>query len=109
MARTTTQRLAAYQARYTQLAGQLANVGFIAAGSITHRYTHCASPGCRCNADPPQPHGPYYHGPPRSTARPSPSDSPPTKPTSTRNGSPTTGNSAPSSPRCATSPPKPPT
>ena len=60
MARTTTQRLAAYQARYTQLAGQLANVGFIAAGSITHRCTHCASPGCRCNADPPQPHGPYY-------------------------------------------------
>ena len=60
MARSTTQRLAAYQARYAQLAGQLANVGFIAAGSITHRYTRCASPGCRCNADPPQPHGPYY-------------------------------------------------
>lgn len=60
MARPTTERLAAYQARYAKLAGELADVGFIAAGSITHRYTRCASPGCRCNADPPQPHGPYY-------------------------------------------------
>lgn len=60
MARSTTERLAAYQARYAKLAGELANVGFIAAGSITHRYTRCASPGCRCNADPSQPHGPYY-------------------------------------------------
>lgn len=60
MARSTTERLATYQARYAELAGQLAEVGFIAAGSITHRYTRCASPGCRCNADPAQPHGPYY-------------------------------------------------
>jgi hypothetical protein len=60
MARSTTERLAGYQARYAELAGQLAEVGFIAAGSITHRYTRCASAGCRCNADPPQPHGPYY-------------------------------------------------
>jgi hypothetical protein len=54
------QRLAGYRARYVELARQVADIGFIAAGSITHRYTHCASPGCRCNADPPQPHGPYY-------------------------------------------------
>ena len=60
MARSTAERLAAYQARYTTLVGELADVGYIAAGSITHRHTRCASPGCRCNADPPQPHGPYY-------------------------------------------------
>jgi hypothetical protein len=54
------QRLAVYQARYAELAGQVTNIGFITAGSITRRYTHCTSPGCRCNADPPQPHGPYY-------------------------------------------------
>ena len=60
MARSTPQRLATHQARYTQLAAQLADVGFIAAGSVTRRYTRCTSPGCRCNADPPQPHGPYY-------------------------------------------------
>ncbi|MGH8903826.1 MAG: DUF6788 family protein [Egibacteraceae bacterium] len=23
-------------------------------------HTCCGSPGCRCHADPPQPHGPYY-------------------------------------------------
>ncbi|MGH8886429.1 MAG: DUF6788 family protein [Egibacteraceae bacterium] len=26
---------------------------------ITRRCTRCGSPGCRCHADPPQPHGPY--------------------------------------------------
>jgi hypothetical protein len=57
---TTAQRLATYQARYAELAGQLADVGLIAAGSVTQRYTRCTSAGCRCNADPPQPHGPYY-------------------------------------------------
>ncbi len=57
---TTAHRLASYQARYAQLASQLADVGFITAGSVTHRYTRCATPGCRCNAEPPQPHGPYY-------------------------------------------------
>jgi hypothetical protein len=57
---TTAERLAAYQARYAKLARQLADIGFIAAGSIIHRYTRCTSPGCRCNADPPRPHGPYY-------------------------------------------------
>lgn len=60
MAGSTTERLAAYQARYAQLAGQVADIGLIAAGSIIHRHTRCASPGCRCNADPPRPHGPYY-------------------------------------------------
>ena len=29
-------------------------------GRVTRRFTHCATPGCRCHADPPQPHGPYY-------------------------------------------------
>lgn len=57
---TTAQRLARYQARYAQLASQLSDVGLIAAGSVTHRYTRCATPGCRCNAEPPRPHGPYY-------------------------------------------------
>ena len=60
MTESPAQHLAAYHARYAELARQLADIGFIAAGSITHRYTRCTSPGCRCNADPPQPHGPYY-------------------------------------------------
>jgi hypothetical protein len=61
MARATpTQRLANYERRYRQLAEQLAGIGLISSGSVTRRYTRCATPGCRCHADPPQPHGPYY-------------------------------------------------
>ena len=61
MARTTpTERLAGYERRYRELAAQLAEIGLISAGSITRRYTHCATPGCKCHGDPPQPHGPYY-------------------------------------------------
>ncbi len=60
MARSTpTQRLASYEDRYRELAEQLAHIGLISSGSVTRRFTHCATPGCRCHADPPQPHGPY--------------------------------------------------
>lgn len=60
MARSTSQRLATLQRRYRELAAQLADVGYIAAGSITHRHTRCANSNCRCRADPPQMHGPYW-------------------------------------------------
>jgi hypothetical protein len=61
MARATTeQRLAGYERRYRELATELASVGLISSGSVTRRYTHCATPGCHCHADPPQLHGPYY-------------------------------------------------
>lgn len=29
-------------------------------GVLTQQYNVCGSPGCRCRADPPQKHGPYY-------------------------------------------------
>lgn len=57
---TTTDRLADYERRYRQLAQQLAQIGLISSGSVTRRYTRCGTAGCRCHADPPQPHGPYY-------------------------------------------------
>ena len=60
MARSAAQRLATYQRRYRELAAQLADVGYIAAGSITRRHTRCANAGCRCHGDPPQMHGPYW-------------------------------------------------
>jgi hypothetical protein len=56
----TTERLADYEQQYRDLATQLTSIGMIHAGSVTRRYTRCATPGCKCNADPPQPHGPYY-------------------------------------------------
>jgi hypothetical protein len=57
---TTAERLAAYERRYRELARQLADIGLIASGSVIRRYTRCGHPGCRCQADPPQPHGPYW-------------------------------------------------
>ncbi|MGH3952038.1 MAG: DUF6788 family protein [Pseudonocardiaceae bacterium] len=60
MARSTSQRLATLQRRYRELAAQLADVGYIAAGSITRRHTRCTNTNCRCHADPPQMHGPYW-------------------------------------------------
>jgi hypothetical protein len=53
-------RLADYERRYRELAAQLAEIGLISSGSVTRRYTHCATPGCKCHDDPPRPHGPYY-------------------------------------------------
>jgi hypothetical protein len=60
MARSTAARLAAYERSYRQLADRIADIGYIAAGSITQRYTRCGTASCRCHADPPQPHGPYW-------------------------------------------------
>lgn len=54
------QRLADYQHRYRQLAAQLAEIGFIANGTVIQRSTRCGSPGCHCHAEPPRLHGPYY-------------------------------------------------
>jgi len=60
MARSTATRQAAYQRSYRQLAERISDIGYIAAGSITQRYTRCGTASCRCHADPPQPHGPYW-------------------------------------------------
>ncbi len=61
MARTTVEaRLVAYDRRHRELAAKIAEIGIVAAGSVTRRYTRCTSAGCRCNADPPKPHGPYW-------------------------------------------------
>lgn len=49
-----------YRALAAELVTELATVGFISPGSVVSRYTSCGKPGCRCQADPPQRHGPYY-------------------------------------------------
>lgn len=56
----TDTELAALQRRYRLLLDQIRDLGFIATGSVTQRYTACTAAGCRCHADPPQRHGPYY-------------------------------------------------
>jgi hypothetical protein len=42
-----------------RIARQLAEIGFVLPGSLVSRTTTCGKPGCRCQADPPQLHGPY--------------------------------------------------
>ena len=55
-----TSALKAYEDELRNLAGKLAEVGFMSQGSVVHRYTRCAAPGCRCHGDPPRLHGPYW-------------------------------------------------
>jgi hypothetical protein len=43
-----------------KIAGALATTGFALPGTILERRICCKKPGCRCMADPPQLHGPYY-------------------------------------------------
>src|ERR1035441_730749 len=122
---TTTERLADYETRYRELAAPLATIGLIHSGSVTRRYTPPPTPRRQCAAAPaatpaarppaanatpthPNPTAPTTNGPPRTTAKPSPADSPRTKRSSTKNGSPTTADYDTSSNRCARSPPKPP-
>ena len=49
-----------YRALATELADELAGIGLISPGSVVVRTTSCGKPGCRCQADPAQRHGPYY-------------------------------------------------
>ncbi|MGH9028746.1 MAG: DUF6788 family protein, partial [Acidimicrobiales bacterium] len=54
MPRSAAEELAEYERRYRALAGELAEIGLIASGSVTRRSTRCSTPGCHCHADPPQ-------------------------------------------------------
>ncbi len=55
-----TTRIERFERTYRGLAAQLADIGLISPGSVVVRTTSCGKPGCRCQADPPQRHGPYY-------------------------------------------------
>jgi hypothetical protein len=53
-------RLERYQDKYRSLTAELCEMGFIIPGSLVLRETSCGKPGCKCQADPPRLHGPYY-------------------------------------------------
>lgn len=46
--------------RFNSLRGQLQEIDFILQGSVSKRWMVCAGAGCRCRAEPPQRHGPYW-------------------------------------------------
>jgi hypothetical protein len=54
-------RLAARTTRYRELAGELANIGIIASGSLALRSHRCGKANCACGNEPPRLHGPYWH------------------------------------------------
>lgn len=60
MARTKRPSLADYERRYRELLEEITRLGFIRQGSLASRYNFCGKSNCRCHADPPQPHGPYF-------------------------------------------------
>ena len=46
--------------RHRELLAEMAQIGLVLRGSIGHRLAICGNPKCRCRADPPKLHGPYY-------------------------------------------------
>ena len=53
-------RLHACQEEYARIKARIRDVGFICEGSLLERWMTCRKSNCRCSADPPQLHGPYY-------------------------------------------------
>jgi hypothetical protein len=47
------------QKKYSELAKQLAQIGYISKGSVMSVYIKCGKPYCRCNTDENAKHGPY--------------------------------------------------
>jgi hypothetical protein len=47
-------------AQIEKIKEDLAAMGDLRPGSLTEQYNVCGNPACRCKADPPQKHGPYY-------------------------------------------------
>jgi len=47
-------------ASYQALKAEIARLGLVRPGSLVRRFMPCGRKGCRCLADPPALHGPYY-------------------------------------------------
>ena len=48
------------RAAQARIAAELGLVGFALPGTVLERRIRCGKRGCRCAADPPKLHGPYY-------------------------------------------------
>ena len=51
---------AAAQRRIDAIKRQIAALGRLRPGTLSQQYNVCGNPTCRCKADPPHKHGPYY-------------------------------------------------
>jgi hypothetical protein len=48
------------RAEQRRIARELANLGFVLPGTLLHRSHCCGKPTCRCTANPPRLHGPFW-------------------------------------------------
>jgi hypothetical protein len=48
------------EARAAAIAAELATLGLALPGTLIERHVRCGKPRCRCRADPPALHGPYW-------------------------------------------------
>lgn len=46
--------------QFETLKKEILGIGYVRPGSLVQRFTSCCNPACRCMAQPPQLHGPYY-------------------------------------------------
>ena len=60
MGLTMPPRAQVLEARIARIKIALAALGALRPGTLSAQYNVCGKPGCRCKADPPQKHGPYY-------------------------------------------------
>ena len=50
----------ALEARIRRIKTKLSGLGELRPGVLSEQYNVCGNPGCRCKANPPVKHGPYY-------------------------------------------------
>ena len=55
-----THRTESLELQIRQVVTELAALGDLRPGSLSRQYNVCGNPQCRCKADPPRKHGPYY-------------------------------------------------
>ena len=53
-------KVRALERRIERTKAKLASIGDLRPGSLSEQYNVCGKQTCRCKADPPQRHGPYY-------------------------------------------------
>ena len=92
------------QARAAGIAAELASLGLALPGTLIERHVRCGKPGCRCHADPPVLHGPYWQWTRKLDGKTITRLVPEDHSTTTGNGSTTTAGSAPWSPSSKPSP-----
>ena len=53
-------KVSALERRIEHIKQKLTALGDLRPGSLSEQYNVCGNPTCRCKANPPQKHGPYY-------------------------------------------------